>query len=247
MTPQRRLAMWAAVGTALTLGLVACGGSAPTQTPDAMFHAYIQSTTVTNDQDRGATSADRLAEFAAEGTPNDIISALFSAHPCDGTSGAKDNFAKLPACPPNASVAAAATRFTGSGGTIYARDILIQHQGGQLELMPLYLATSAKGGTELIDTGGQTYAGGLTDFSEHNALFTADDQILAPGDITATSGSFKLVVVSGHAGGSSPWLIVGIAVVIVVGAGGLTLALIRSRRRRTDIAEPDDDSHLATP
>lgn len=229
--------MWLVAGMSLGLGLVACGGSAPTQTPNAMFHSYVESTTVINDRYRGSNGDDRMAEFAAEGTPSDIMSAMFSAYSCDGSAGANTDFTTKPACPPNASVSAAARQV---GGPVHEREILIQHQGGQLELMPLYLVTDAAGATELIDTSGQTYTGGMADFRDNNSLLTSDDRILVPDNVTSTSGTFNLVVLSGRTGGVSPWLVVGGVVVVVLAALGLIFALVRRRRQH-------DDSALATP
>lgn len=210
----------------LVLVLTACGStSSPTPTPSQLFSAYTKSTTVKNDQYRGRTSADRLAEFAAEGTPRDVESAMFSMYWCT---------ADELGCPPSASTTAAAARFAGHNTAFQARTILVQHQGGQLELMPLYVATNAAGATELIDSTGQAYRGGMPDFQQHNDLLTPEDLILAPDNITAASGTFSLVVLAGHTqDGTGPWVIVTVVILIVLVASALVFTLIRLRRPRS--------------
>lgn len=215
--------------TALLLGLSACASSPapPTQTPNQLFMAYIQSTTVKNDQYRGSTSADRMAEFAAEGTPSDVESAMFTAHQCESS----DELG----CPPNGPVAKEMAQFAGYNPPFRVQTLLIRHQGGQLELMPLYVVANAAGASGLIDTTGRLHSGGMPDFQQHNTLLTADDVILAPDNITATSGTLHLVVIPGHTAtgnGTSPWVIVVIAVLIVVVATTLVLTLVRVNRRR---------------
>lgn len=209
------------------LVLTACGSSSPpTQTPSQLFSAYTKSTTVKNDQYRGSTSADRLAEFAAEGTPQDVASEMFSARSC-GT-------AQDLGCPPDSSATATAARLSGTNGPLQVRTILIQHQDGGLELMPLYLVTDTQGATELIDSTGQAYRGGMTDFQQHNTLLTDEDVLLAPDNITATSGTFSLVVLAGHTadGATSPWVIIVIAILIALVGSALVVTLVRLRGRR---------------
>lgn len=217
------------VVAALALSLTACGSTTPpTQTPDQLFSAYLNSTTVKNDQYRGSTSADRLAEFAAEGTPSDIGSAMFGVRSCES--------AQDLGCPPSASATAAAARFAGSAAPLHVRTILIQHQGGALELMPLYVTANAAGATELIDAGGQAYPGGMPDFQRHNTLLTDDDVLLAPDNITATAATFRLVVLPGHVADdtTSPWVITVLAVLIAIVASTLVLTLLRLRHRRRE-------------
>lgn len=222
----------------LTLGLAACGSTPPSS--DTLIHAYFQSTTVKNDRDRGSNSADRIAEFAAEGSAGEIVGALFDTRSCGSADNSADDFTVTPPCPPNASVDATAARFTGSAGTpLNECDVLVQHDGGQLELMPIYIARNATGATELIDTSGQAYPGGITDFSQHSSLVAANDQIVAPGDITATSGPLNLKVYTAH-DGPSVALVLGI-VALAVAAAGVTFAVLRIRRRRTGT----DGAHLA--
>jgi hypothetical protein len=219
----------------LVLALAACGSSPAPTTPGNLFHAYLQSTNVKNDEFTGsATSADRMANFAAHGTPSDIEGIVFSAYPCDTApgSGAIGGFTGQLGCPPAAVVTAAAANFTGSGGMLHERNILVQHQGGQLELMPVYVATNSAGATELIDTNGTIYTGGLADFRQHNQLLTADDQVLAPADITATSGGGKLVVVTGQPTGPNPWLILGVGLAALVVFAGVLVLIIVWRTRR---------------
>jgi hypothetical protein len=231
-----RARIWLVAAVLLTLAVAACGSSpAPSATPEDLFHAYLESTNVKNDEFSGSpSSADRIANFAAHGTPSDIESYLFSASQCDMTSGGETSggFTGQHGCPPNASVADATGNFTGSGGKFYERNILVKHQSGQLELITLYVAANSAGATELIDTNGRTYTGGLADFRQNNELLTADDQVLAPTDITATSGGGQMVVVSGHTSGSNPWPFIGIGFVVLVAVGGGVIALIRARRTR---------------
>jgi hypothetical protein len=178
-------------------------------------------------------SACASAEFAAKGTRSDVESAMLSAHPCESA----DSLGR----PPDGSVARELARFAGYNPPFQVRTLLIQHQGGELALMPLYVVANAAGASELIDTTGQSYSGGMPDFQRHNTLLAADDVVLAPGNITATSGTFRMVVIPGHTtadNGTSPWVIVVSAVLIVLVATTLVLTLVRVNRRRHAAARP---------
>ena len=228
---------WVRIGVVagFVLGLAACGSSAQTQSPGDLFHAYLESTNVVHDEFGGsATSADRMANFAAYGTPSDIESVLFTAFPCDDSpeSGSMGGFSGQLGCPPNASVNAAAARFAGAGAAVYVRNVLIEHDGGQLELMPVYVVKNAAGVSELVDQGGQTYSGGLTDFAQNSVLVKDGDQILAPADVTATAQGGQMVVVPGHSAGlgtTTIVVIVGIAIVVLLG-GWLVFNRVRGWR-----------------
>jgi hypothetical protein len=210
-----------AASVSLALLPVACGSSSPTTASD-LFQEYLKSTNVKGDKFRGATSADRIAEFAAEGTPSEAQIRLLAAESCGEV--AED------ACLPDKSVSKAAEDFAGPTGKIYKRNILVKRQNGHLELMTLYVTRKADRASELVDSNGKRYSEGLDDFRQHNDLLSAGDQILTPRNITATPGEGEVIAISGHTGLQwEPWLIggIGIVAVVTVGAGFL---LIRTRR-----------------
>ncbi|HEY3956205.1 MAG TPA: hypothetical protein VGM53_22780 [Streptosporangiaceae bacterium] len=186
------------------------------------------STHVAGDPYRGADSADRMAEFASEGSPQAVESALLSAYSC----GVPDAGGFAVRCPSGGPATQAAKGFAGAGGSVYARRILVRHASGQLALMTLYVAHKPGGGSELIDSTGQSYPGGLQDFRSHNHLLSAGDQILTLQDVTAIPGRGAIVVVPGHTPApAGPWIAAGIVLAVLIAAAGAFL-LIRTRRAR---------------
>ncbi|MEU6714185.1 hypothetical protein ABZ897_22185 [Nonomuraea sp. NPDC046802] len=194
---------------ALALALTGCGSATPPPSVSALFGEYARSTAVKGDKFRGETSEDRLAQFASEGTPDQVLEAMMAARPCDHD------------CLPDSPVKDTVTSFASAGGESFKRDILVKRHDGRLELMTLYIAHTAGGkNAALIDPGGRHYTGGLNDFRENNELLGSEDWILTHDDITGTSGKGKVVVVSGST--RSPW---SPGLIALLGLGGVALII----------------------
>ncbi|KAB8165758.1 hypothetical protein FH609_015220 [Streptomyces sp. 3MP-14] len=204
----RSAAMTAAALAALML--TSCGSGEP-EIPEReeLFQEYLESTDVVNDplDSGGGTTEDRLANFAAYGTPQQTFNRLLSPSPCGADSD----------CPAEADL---------------QRSILVKHEDESLEVLTVYFG---EGTDTLIDSTGESYTGGLDDFRENNNLLDADDVILAPSDITSTTGS-DIVVVTGHTGSDTwrTWATGGVIAAVVLGFGGLIALLITRRRARDD-------------
>jgi hypothetical protein len=194
------------------LTVPACGSSeSETPSPTELFQEYIESTDVKNDPfGNGGSPEDRKANLAAHGSPQQILNGLLAEVPCDTVEEEE--------CP-------------SAGSGTNQRHVLVKHEDGSLELMPLYVTRRSGKAAVLTDSKGETYTGGLEDFRQHNDLLSTDDLILTPRAITSTSGS-RLAVVSGHTDTSRPWLIGGAAAVVAVVAGGLATRYVILRRSR---------------
>ncbi|MFJ8333328.1 hypothetical protein [Streptomyces sp. NPDC094437] len=221
-----RSGMCAAVVAVTVVMASGCGASAPKTSASELFQEYTRSTDVKNDMfaSGSATSADRVANFASRGSPDQVQTALLSAYRCDTDAD----------CSPSGKVDHAVRDFAGKGGTLFARSILVKHDNGSLELITLYVARRSDKATALIDSHGRSYTGGLDDFRRHNDLLGADDVILTPLRITSVPGEGRIVAVSGHTATDwRPWLI---------GAGVLGALLVVARRlvlRRRGPDHPD--------
>jgi hypothetical protein len=198
----------------------ACGSPAPERGQD-LFLEYARSTHVKgDDQYRGATSADRLAEFAAEGSRDTVESRLLAAYPCDA------------GCLADGNVEVAARDFGGPAGTAYQRKIVVKRRSGRLELMTLYVVRRPDGARALIDPDGRRYTGGLGDFRRHNRVLGGGDLILTLRNVTATPGEGRIITVSGHTSTRWwPWLTGGIGLLVIAGAATI---LVRRRAIRRD-------------
>ncbi len=221
--------IFAALAVSIALMMSACSSSAPPTPAPApnLFLEYTKSTNVKNDKfGNGGTSEDRLATLRAYySTPDQLLSALLSAFPCDAGTD----------CRLNGAVSEAVQDFAGSAGTVFERTILVKHQNGSLELITLYVARKSDNTTELIDATGKTYSDGLDDFRQNNDLLSSDDLILAPRNITSIPGEGEIVTVSGHTASNwQPWLIGGIVAVIVLGAGLVVTRRLMTRGRAPD-------------
>lgn len=223
-----------AVAASLVLVLPGCGASE--EKPPDLFAEYVRSTDVKNDRfsSGDAGSEDRLANFAARYTPEELQTRLLSAFPCDGDSEPDvAGAARSPtACDLNSAVREAAQDFAGADGEIFGRSILVKHEDGSLELITAYVARKADGTAVLIDATGETYRGGLDDFRQHNDLLDSDDWILAPRNVTAVPGEGEIVTVTGHTPSYwELWVGGGIGAMIVLAA---VVAVVRRRARGAD-------------
>ncbi|WP_143531937.1 hypothetical protein [Saccharothrix sp. ALI-22-I] len=225
------VAIRAVAGVFVALVLSACGSSAEPTAAD-LFREYLDAPNVRWDPFQGANAADRRADMASTGSVSQIQDQLFAADRCgdDGDDGDDLAVTESP-CGSGMAVAEAVKGFTGSTGTVHRRSILVK-RGGGFEWMIVYVARKSDGSSALVDTKGRLYPGGLDDFRRNNRLLDADDWVLAPRNITATTGHVELVVVSGHT--RMPWelWVVGGVGLLVVAVGGRWL--IRRRRVGSD-------------
>lgn len=208
----------------------ACGSPAPKISASKLFQEYTKSTDVKNDKFKSnGSSADRLANFAAYYSPEQLQAELLSASPCETADD----------CPQGREVNEAVKDFTGAAaGTVSERSILVKRDGGSLELITLYVASKSDKNAVLIDPNGKSYTG-LEDFRQNNDLFSSQDVILTPRDITAVPGKGEVVAVSGHTATNwRPWLIGGIVVVAVLGAGLVVTRRLMTRSRAPGIDNP---------
>ena len=114
----------AALAVLVTVLLASCGSSAPKTTAGKLLQEYMKSTDVKNDRfpSDGASSADRLATFAAYYSPDQLQYELLAATPCvpdtdtdAGTDADTGSIADPETdCSPDASVRETAADFAGS-------------------------------------------------------------------------------------------------------------------------------------
>ncbi|NGO10069.1 hypothetical protein G5C60_21360 [Streptomyces sp. HC44] len=235
-----RPAVRAALAVLITVLLASCGSSAPKTSAAKLFQEYTKSTEVKNDKfpSDGGSSADRLSNFAAYYTPEQLQYALLAATACvsdtDADTDADTGSIVDPEadCSPDASVREAARDFAGASGELFQRSVLVKHEDGSLELVTLYVARASDRSTALIDPGGAAYTGGLEDFRRHNDLFSPKDLILTPEGIDSVPGEGKVVAVSGHTPLNwTPWAIGGAAVVVLSAAGFIAARRFAPQRR----------------
>lgn len=211
----------AAVLGGAALLLAGCGSAEPPEDVD-LFQEYLHSTDVVHDPLPGAgmSPEDRIANFAAYGTPESVLGMLLGATECADE------------CDAGKATRAAAEDL---GGTLYERHVLAKHEDGGLEVVPLYVASRSADDGVLIDDDGATYTG-LDDFRDNNDIFTADDLVLLPENVTKVPGEGKIATVYGHtATNPLPWVVGG---VVLLGAGaGFAL-----RRRARRPAGPDAET-----
>jgi hypothetical protein len=203
--------MFVAVVAALSLSGCASQPEEPPEDVD-LFREYARSGDVENDPFGGTGSGeDRLANFASQGTPAQIMTQLLAATECAAE------------CDAGGATRAAAKEF---GGSLYQRLVLVKHPDGAMEMVPLYVAQRSKDDAVLIDARGQTYQD-LTDFRENNDVLAAEDLVLAPEKITSVPGEGRIATVYGQTGGTNwlPWLLGGAGALVL-----LVVALVVRRR-----------------
>lgn len=194
----------AAVLAGAALLLAGCGSAEPPEDVD-LFQEYLHSSDVVHDPLPGAgmSPEDRIANFAAYGPPESVLGSLLGATECTDE------------CDASKATRAAAEDL---GGTLYERHVLVKHEDGGLEVVPLYVASKSADDGVLIDDDGTTYTG-LDDFRDNNDTFTSDDLVLVPENVTKVPGEGKIATVYGHtATNPLPW-VVGGAVLLGAGAG----------------------------
>jgi len=207
----------ATVAVAILLVLPGCASAAEPPSDVDLFGEYARSTNVKNDvfPSDGMGPEDRLANLASLGTPEQVRNRLLFANECGEDCGA------------GSAVRAAGRDF---GGTLYIRRVLVKHADGSLELVRLYVAQKSEKDAVLIDPQGKTYQD-LADFQANNEVLTAEDLVLLPENITSVPGEGRVVTVYGHTTTDwLPWVIGGLAVVVVLGAGLVVRRRIRARR-----------------
>ncbi len=197
---------------------------------DGGYRDYFHSMGAPPDEDgnpteqfRGKTVEDRLAEFAAEGSPQAVENRLFGNR--DITS-VEDLAERVPE-----EALSRAKEIAGEDGKIYERDVLVKrHSTGQWEWVRFWVAEKPNGsGAELIDQAGNHY-NDLRNLQENGPWFTADDELVAPKNITSTSGDVDMGM---HEGRVTPtYKKVGHAVSFVATAVGTILSFTPGRAGR---------------
>lgn len=220
--------VFAGVAALIAVTVSACGQSAPNTSASELFQEYVKSTNVIHDRfPSTGTSKDRLANFAASYSPEQLQSQLLAAMPCDA--GAN--------CPAAGEAGKVVKDFAGAKGTAFQRTVLVKHHDGSLELIWLFVARDAAKDTALVDSNGDTYTGGLEDFRRNNDVLGSDDLVLTLRDITATPGKGRIVAVSGHTTSWKPWVIGGVLVAVVLGAVLAVTRRLVTRRRAAAVGE----------
>lgn len=211
----------------------ACGSAKPLVSPDELFMEYAQSTHVKNDllANGATTGKDRLASLAAYYSGGELRGVLLFAYECGGNE-------KVPSwheerCRSNDAVGRAA-----SGGTLFARSVIVKHGDGSLELVTLFVARSP-GRSVLVDPTGRTYTD-LENFRATNQLFSADDTLLTARDIASAPGESDLVTVTGRTSPTWYWWVLGGVLVVMIAVG--TIAVVAGRRHQRRLT-----AHLRNP
>ncbi|WP_142065384.1 hypothetical protein [Pseudonocardia kunmingensis] len=222
----------------LVLAAVAgCGTPPPAAPPGELLLAYTLDKNVVHDvldENPDGSGEDRQANIAAYFSRDELASFLFGAAPCLVRPQLIYS-SPIPdlGCPLPPAVTAEAARATGGSGEVLVRGMLVRHDDGRLELMPLYVAGSGAGAL-LVDTTGQTYSGGLEDFRRHNDLLDRSDQVLVAAEPGVTTGDGRLVVVSGS---TAPPVDVVVLLVLLVLLVVVVGAVVVIRRRRPPASE----------
>ena len=152
----------------IALMLSGCGSTTPPTTPGELFREYASSTDVKNDRVLNFGSGDdRLANFAAHYTADQLQTALLSAYPCarPGERVGLDPLMPVTGsrqCVADEAVVKAAEDFAGRSANVYGRSVVVRHRDGSLELMWLYVVHKPDNTAALIDAAGETYGPTLT-------------------------------------------------------------------------------------
>jgi hypothetical protein len=230
----------AAVIVSIALTTSACGSPESPDPAPNLFGDYVRSTTVVNDRfaGTGGSSEDRMANFAAYYTPEQLQARLLSAFPCDTSapddSGRGGDFFDTH-CDLTGTVLDGVRRVGGSDDKVAGRVVLVKREDGSLELLTLLVAAG-----RLIDADGKTYDG-LNDFRENNDLLSPDDVMLAPRNLTAVPGEGEVVTVYGHT--RSTWHLWALGGIVVVLLGvALLVALRRAATRSRRAPAPTDQA-----
>ncbi|MCK2239218.1 MULTISPECIES: hypothetical protein [unclassified Crossiella] len=208
-------ARWALLGALLALG--ACGPPEPPPGPvPNLLVEYVRAAEVRDDplaryREHSRTPEDRMANFAAHFSPQQLQNTLFAHRRCQDGVG----------CAPSEAASAAMRE---SGRTeVFQRHLLIRRADGAIEVLALHVARAPGGPARVFDRTGQDYGGELEEFRRDNTLLTPEDYLRGPREPARLDGEGELVTVTGST--ARRWSIGGGAVLIVLGAS-LTLALL---------------------
>jgi hypothetical protein len=204
-----------------------CGAQeAPDPAPN-LFGEYTKSLTVRADRFRstGGSSEDRLANFAAHYSVEQLQARVLLAFPCsaDGQDSLSGAFFDT-SCTLSAPVTETIKQLGSSVDKTSGRVVIVKHDDDSLELVTLFVAAG-----HAIDSTGQTYTG-LDDFRANNTLLTSSDIMLAPANLTKVPGEGDIVTVYAHTKPTWPLYALSAAAAALVLAV-LATALVRRRRR----------------
>ncbi|GAA2827286.1 hypothetical protein GCM10010452_64450 [Crossiella cryophila] len=212
------------------LMLGACGPPEPPPGPVPNLVAeYVRAAEVRDDPLAGyrahsRTPEDRMANFAAHFSPQQLQNVLFTARQCQD---------KVECSPSDA--ASAAIREYG-GTEIFQRRLLIRRADSAIELLTLHVARAPGGPARVFDSAGQGYGGDLTEFRRENTLLAPEDYLRGPRELARLDGEGELVTVTGST--ARRWWIGGSTLLILIGAGltvmllGVAAVLLRRRAAR---------------
>ncbi|SMD05135.1 hypothetical protein [Kibdelosporangium aridum] len=205
----------------------ACG-SEPSVSADDLFGEYLQSTSVKNDRfpTRGSSAEARRIALASRYTVDELQGELLRTFECDEV---LDSW-PLNKCELNNAVTAAARDFGGVYTLLLGRSVLVKYENGSLELMTLYVMQAPGTRVGIVDRTGRTYSD-LEDFRATNELLTSDDTMLTLRDITSVPGKGEIVAVTGHTSPTWPWWLLGGIVVLAVVGAGFVVVQRRSTKR----------------
>jgi hypothetical protein len=161
----------------------------------------------------GATAADRRAEFAARGTPQEALNSMSARLTAEQLAGL------------DASIKDSIGKFADKGAKNDEIMTIFQDpESKELRYMPLYKVTNPDGHTRYIDVKGADY-GDLKDFREHNELFNEETRLLAPDDLNKDVGNFDMKTTSGkYVSTTKKWMDRGAGVATFVGVGAMFVA-----------------------
>ncbi|MGO1057222.1 hypothetical protein [Crossiella sp. CA198] len=209
-------ARWALLVPLLGM-LGACGPPEPPPGPvPNLLVEYVRAAEVRDDplaryREHSRTPEDRMANFAAHFSPQQLQNALFAHRRCQDDAD----------CAPSEAASAAMRE---SGRTeIFQRHLLIRRADGAIEVLALHVARAPGGPARVFDRTGRDYGGELDEFRRENTLLAPEDYLRGPRELSRLDGEGELVTVTGST--ARRWSIGGGTVLTVIGAS-LTLALL---------------------
>lgn len=212
------------VAVAIALVTASCAAQdAPDPKPN-LLREYVHSTVVKNDRFAGGgSSEDRIANFAAYYSFEQLTARLLSAFECTSTGDSSQRGGDYfdTSCDLTDPVLAGVREAGGTPEKVNGRVIVVKHEDGSLELLTVFIVND-----RLIDGNGDTYAD-LTEFRENNDVLTAADIITVLGDVTAVPGEGEIVTLYGHTSSDA-----GLWLLVVAGVLVLLIVVLVVRRRR---------------
>lgn len=214
-----------ALAVTAAFAVAACGPPDPLPSTAALLDEYARSASVKNDRFTGiASGAERARYLFAHYPGGQLFGALLGTFRCG------DGHQHGPGLSDKCDLTDEVRRTVGDSD-LYARSLLVKHERGTLELLPLYVVRGP-GKSLAVDRTGRGYTD-LADFRAHNDLLTPEDLVMTPADITAVPGG-TTVVVTGHTPRTWPWWLLGGSITAVSVLTAILLLLRRRAKARFD-------------